>query len=197
MLAVARARGAAAGLDQLTFELADATTWRPNAPADVVISRFGVMFFDDPVAAFANIRAGLRGGGRLVFAAWQAVLDNPWMVVPAAAVGSVLTLPAPTDPGAPGPFAFADADRVRSLLAEAGWTEVVIDAVRRPMWVGADPADAVGFFRSTRLGQEVFRSATPDQIAAAEAAAIDALGIHVTDDGVVLDGAAWVVTARA
>lgn len=197
MLELAGRRAAEAGLDHASFTLADATTWQPERPADVVVSRYGVMFFDDPVASFANLRAAVHVGGRLSFVAWQAVVENPWMVVPAAAVASVLSMPEPTDPEAPGPFAFADADRVRRVLHGAGWVDVSVQPVRCPMWVGADTADAAAFFRGSSLGRTIFEQADEAQAEAAARALADALEPHETADGVILDGVAWSVTARS
>ncbi len=120
MLAVARERAAAAGLDQASFLQADAQVYALE-PVDGAFSRFGVMFFADPVAAFANIRKGLRPGGRVAFVCWRQLAENPWMTVPMAAVLPLLPAPpaAPT-PDAPGPFAFADRDRLFGILPRRG-----------------------------------------------------------------------------
>src|SRR5207245_9602029 len=95
------------------FETADAQT-HPFEPQtiDVAISRFGVMFFDDPVAAFANIRRALRPEGRIAFVCWQDLLENEWLSVPGAAILQYRPLPEAGPPDAPGPFALADRDRV-------------------------------------------------------------------------------------
>lgn len=94
-------------------------------PFDGAFSRFGVMFFSDPVAAFANIRSALRPGGRLCFVCWRPLADNPWMRVPMEAAAPLLPeLPPPADPHAPGPFAFADPERVGEILRGAGYQSV-------------------------------------------------------------------------
>ena len=122
----ARTQGAAA-----RFELADAQT-HAFAPAivDVIFSRFGVMFFTDPTAAFANLRRALTPGGRLAFVCWQALPDNPWMFVPLGAALQYLPTPPLPGPDAPGPFSFADPGRVRTILAGAGFRDVAFEDVR-------------------------------------------------------------------
>ena len=121
MIEAARARASRDDLTNVSFEVGDAQTRRFDpGSVDVVMSRFGVMFFDDPVAAFANIRAALRAGGRLVFVCWQGQIANEWIAVPGLAAAQHVPLPTPGPPGAPGPFSFADADHVRNVLTGAG-----------------------------------------------------------------------------
>jgi SAM-dependent methyltransferase len=95
---------------------------------DQVISQFGVMFFSDPVAAFANVRRAARPGAGLTLACWASLEDNPWFLIPQVA-GETELVPLTTAPGEPSPTAFADRDRVRSILSEAGWTDVGAEAV--------------------------------------------------------------------
>lgn len=132
----ARARAEAAGLRNVDFLLADAQTHRfERAAFDVVISRFGMMFFEDPGAAFGNLAQALRPGGRMVFVAWAETARNPWFQIPQEAAIRRLGAPPPTDPQAPGPFAFADADRVVDLLRTAGLGQVraeTLDTVLTP-----------------------------------------------------------------
>ena len=122
LLARAEARRAELGLDGVGFILADAQA-HPFAPQgfDLVASRFGMMFFADPVAAFANMRRGLRPGGRIVFAAWAGPERNPWFTLPLRIAEARLGPGAPSDPDGPGPMAFRDLARVRGLLAAAGF----------------------------------------------------------------------------
>ncbi len=119
---LARARERAAGLDQVELRAADAAAHRfEPASMDRLVSRFGVMFFGDPVAAFANLLQALKPDGRLVFACWRSLDENPWMKVPLkAAYAHVPPLPRP-GPEDPGPFSFADPERVRRILAAAGF----------------------------------------------------------------------------
>ncbi len=198
MLAVARSRAEHAGLDHVELIQADASRWRtPTDPFDAATSRFGVMFFDDPVAAFANLRASLAPGARFVFACWQSLFDNEWMFLPAAAVAEVLPLPVPADPHAPSPFAFADRDRVAALLGEAGFAGVDIEGVTAPVWVGNDAEDAARFLETTGMGRVLFAEAAPEVVADAMARAADAVRPHETPDGIELSGAAWLVRATA
>lgn len=124
MLAVAEAR--AAGRSNLSFAQMDVQS-HAFAPAelDLVTSRFGVMFFEDPVMAFGNLRAALRPGGRIAFVTWAEPGDNPWMSVPRRVATARLGPPqVADDPSAPGPFAFADRTRVQRILADAGFADV-------------------------------------------------------------------------
>jgi SAM-dependent methyltransferase len=196
MLDVARARAREAGLGNVTFVQADASRWQHDDGVDVLVSRFGVMFFDDPLAAFTTLRSSVRPGGRLAFLCWQDLLVNEWMIVPGGAVAEVLPLPV-GDPGAPGPFAFADADRTRSILEGAGFSDVAVEPVAAPMWMGDDPDDAVAFLETTGMGRIVFADAPPDLHAEARTRAQASLEPHHSPDGVVLGGAAWLVTARS
>jgi SAM-dependent methyltransferase len=125
MLDRARIRAASAKAANVAFTLADAQT-HPFAPAafDLLISRFGMMFFNDPVAAFANIARAIRPGGRMVFAAWGPLPRNPWFLIPRDIAIARLGAPAPLDPSAPGPFAFADSARVTHLMAQAGLRDI-------------------------------------------------------------------------
>jgi len=137
MIARARATAEASGRRNVAFECTDAQTF-PFARASVglVYSRFGVMFFADPVAAFRNLARALRPNGRLAFVCWQSIHDNPWMSVPMMAAMQHITLDIPADPHAPGPFAFADAERVCGMLQAAGFTEARASAFRTDMLIG-------------------------------------------------------------
>ena len=120
MLARARERAAAEGRANVSFLQADAQTHAFAPEFDALFSRFGVMFFDDPPAAFANLAGALRPGGRLSFACWQGREQNGWVSIPMAALIGEVELPPPPAPDAPGPFALGDPDRLRALLEGAG-----------------------------------------------------------------------------
>src|SRR5262249_11679947 len=123
MLEHARTRAADVAIAR--WALADAQTHAfAPASADVVFSRFGVMFFVDPAAAFRNLRTALRDGGRLAFVCWQPLPHNHRMAAPLMATAAHVPLPPPPAPDAPGPFAFGDPARVRSILGAAGFTGV-------------------------------------------------------------------------
>ena len=198
MLAVAAARAADAGLGHVELVRADAAAHRPDpAGFDLVVSRFGVMFFDDPSAAFAHLRSLMAPGGRLVFVCWQDLFANDWMIVPGAAVAEVLPLPVGGGAAAPGPFAFADPERVTGILAAAGFSAPSAAPASARLWMGDTAEEAAGFLRTTGLGRAVFSGAEPALVDEALARATDALRPHQTPAGVELDGSAWLVTARA
>lgn len=125
LLGHAQSRVEAAGAANVGLLLCDAQT-HPFAPQafDLVVSRFGMMFFEGPVAAFANIARAMRRGGRMVFVAWAPMEENPWFTVPRDAAVRRLGAPPPLDPNAPGAFAFGNRDRVAGLMREAGLAEV-------------------------------------------------------------------------
>ena len=199
MLDLARLRAKDAGVRNARFELADVQTHQFScASRDVAFSRFGVMFFADPAAAFANVRRALKPGGRLAFVCWQSLGVNPWMALPLAAIAQFMALPVPAGPDAPGPFAFADRDRVSGILKNAGFSEIAFEAVEEPLTVGGttDLDAAVEFLLTMGPAQallaqvdETTRSEIVDAVRASVAP-------HHGPDGVRLPGAAWVVRAR-
>lgn len=186
----------------VAFELADAAT-APLEPAafDLLFSRFGVMFFDDPVAAFAHMRAALKPGGRLAFACWREPAANDWVRLPMAAIRPFVT-PAPTEPLAPGPFAFADPVRIESLLSAAGFVDV-----------GITPFDAIipyghGATREAAIGDAVMLASAVGPLSRALADQGDDIRAKATkavhaafarqpgETSIQIAGAAWIVTAR-
>ncbi|HVI33413.1 class I SAM-dependent methyltransferase [Phenylobacterium sp.] len=192
LLEVARARPAAAGV---SFLEGDAQT-HPFEPAsfDGAFSRFGVMFFADPPAAFANIRRALKPGGRLAFVCWRPPAENPIMTAPMAAAAQHLPAPAPpADPHAPGPFAFADPERVRGILAAAGFEAVTISPHDEAVG-GGDLRTAVGL--SLRIGPlGMMLRENPDKRDAVVAAVREALTAYDGPEGVKLPSATWIVSA--
>jgi len=148
LLELARQRATRAGLGNVTFVEADAQTYafEPNS-FDAVISRFGVMFFDAPEAAFANIRRATRSDSKLACVVWRSPAENPFMTTAARAAAPLLSLKAP-DPNAPGQFAFADADKVRRILQASGWKNIEIQSIDVPMQV----AEADLLVYVTKLG---------------------------------------------
>jgi SAM-dependent methyltransferase len=196
MLARAEELAKADGLANVRFEHGDAQVYRFERGAfDVAMSRFGVMFFADPVAAFTNIASALRSGGRLALLVWQPVEANEWISVlrDALAVGRQLPVP---PPGAPGPFALGDTDFTARTLTAAGFTDVTFTGSQRPFVVGSGVDDAYGFTSGLRPVEMMLA----DLDDATRAQALDnlrqALAAHETPDGVALGSAAWVVTAR-
>jgi SAM-dependent methyltransferase len=131
MLAEARRLAEQDGAGNVSFRQADAQTHPfPAGGFDVAISSFGVMFFADPRAAFANLAAALRPGGRLAFLCWQDLTGNPWLTIPFAAAAAHVTLPELPAADEPGPFSLADPQRTRDLLTEAGLGSIGIADVR-------------------------------------------------------------------
>ena len=192
MLDHARRRAAEEGLANATFAQADAQVhaFEP-ASFDVAISRTSAMFFGDHVAAFRNVGSALRPGGRLLLVTWQALAGNEWLREISGALSAGRDLPAP--PPDAGPFALSDPDRVRSLLTEAGFTGIRLDAMSAGLWFGNDADDAHQF----ALGLLAWMLEGLD--AAGRTRAIDALhatmAAHTTPDGVVFESAAWIVEA--
>jgi len=200
MLARARARAEAAGLGNAVFQQGDAQV-HPFGPArfDTVISRFGTMFFADPVAAFANVRSAVRPGGRLIFVCWQPLAANQWLLVPGAALAEHLPPPGFGSGDGPGMFAFADPDRVRPILAAAGWRDIEITSEPRSILVGGGGSvdDAVEFLRTGSMGRMMLAGADADTVDRAVASVRAALTPYADAEGVHLDAGVWLVQAAA
>jgi SAM-dependent methyltransferase len=183
-----------------SFERADAQTHAfPAASIDVLYSRFGVMFFADPQAAFTNLRRVLRPGGRLSFICWQSLPENPWMFVPLGAALQFLPPPPLLAPDAPGPFAFADTGRVEGILSGAGFTDVQFQDVRQTLRVGGGAGidQTVDFLMQMGPAAAALRESPDPTLAPRVAAAVrESLAPYVTDDGIRMESASWIVTAR-
>ncbi|WP_332764655.1 class I SAM-dependent methyltransferase [Phenylobacterium sp.] len=193
MLDVARRRAGPKGPD---FLEADAQTY-PFEPAsfDGAFSRFGVMFFADPVAAFGNIRRALKPGGRLAFVCWRRPDENPFMTLPMAAALSLLPPPPPNDPLAPGPFAFADPARVRDILSQAGFGDIETAPHDRKIGSG-DLEQTLGVALKVGPLGAMLRE-HPDQRDKVIDTVREALRPHAGENGVKLLSASWIVTARS
>jgi SAM-dependent methyltransferase len=189
------ARSRAAG--NARFEVADAGNFAfEPASFDLLFSRFGVMFFGDPVAAFRNLRAALRLQGRLTFMCWRTVEENPWQGLCVRAAAPHLPPMVRPGPGEPGPFAFGEDGRVRSILSEAGFTDISLRPLDGPMMMGKDVAQVVeGLGRLGPLARPL-AEAPAEAAGKARAAVAQALAPHAGPQGVVLPGAAWIVQAR-
>lgn len=181
---------------RVRFAVGDATRWQDAGfRPDLLLSRHGVMFFDDPVAAFVHIRSVAAPGARLLFSCFRDRAENDWAVETAAAVGAAV----PGDPHAPGPFAFADRVRVADILSRAGWRDVGFEAVDWDYVAGggADPvADAVDFFG--RIGPAGAALARMEDDARTDAitALREVAERNRHGDVVRFRAAAWIVTAQ-
>ena len=199
MLERARERATAAGLANLSFEHADAQTHALIPESfELVFSRFGVMFFADATAAFANLHQALVPGGRLAFVCWQGLDRNPWMRVPLAAAARHISLPEPPAPGAPGPFAFADTERVRGILEAAGFVDVGFEPQQGELWVGGRGSldQTVDFVLQRGPAGAALRSAGETARPAVARSVREALEPYASDEGVRMPAAAWIVTGR-
>lgn len=198
MLARARENAAAAGVANVSFEHGDAQVHRFEPAFNAVISRFGVMFFSDPVAAFANMRAATHASGRLAFVSWQPLAANEWLSVPLAALAEHVPIPEQAEHTAPGMFSLAEPDRVRGILVQAGWGKVTVTprAVRVPVGGGALD-DAVSFLRTGQLGRSMLDGADHAAQQRAVQSMRDALARRAGPDGVWLGAAVWLVQAAA
>lgn len=184
-------------LSNATFLVADAGAHPFEAASvDLIFSRFGVMFFGDPVAAFANLRRALVPAGRLAFVCWRSAKENPWSLAPVQAAAPFLTMPPRPGPEEPGQFAFGDRGRVERILSGAGFTGLAIEPLDVEIWMGRDPADVVA--NAGRFGPlaRPLAEADPAAAAQAKAAIVEAMAPHATKDGVSLPGACWLVSAR-
>ena len=184
--------------NQVEFIRGDAASFTPKQPYDLIFSRFGVMFFTDPTSAFKHLHSTLTGHGRLVFVCWQAPAANPWMSITGRAIAPYLPQSeSPTDPTAPGPFAFADADHVHAILSDSGFQNIRLNAFSAALHVGNDPQDALKL--QTRVGPAARVMAELDGETRDQAldAARTALAAHQADNGIHLDAAVWIASATA
>jgi SAM-dependent methyltransferase len=194
MLERARRLTAGEGLANVRYELGDAQVHRfDRARFDVAISRFGTMFFADPVAAFANIAAALRAEARLVLLVWQRLERNEWARLIDAALGDAAQ---PAPPGA-DPFSLGDAGATGRILESAGFGDVRFDDVHEPVFYGRDPdaaLEAVTGFQSTSAAlaslSEGDAARTVERLREMLAAH------HSPENGVALDSRSWLITAR-
>lgn len=193
---LAFAQSAAKDCKRVRFVHADAQVFAfEPASFDAAFSRFGVMFFADPTAAFINIRRSLKPNGRLAFVCWRALEENPLDLVPLRAASAHLPPQPAHDPDAAGPFAFANPDRVRRILDEAGFEEIEITAHDEKVGSGDLDTMLAVCSRVGALGK-ILRE-NPELRTAALPAVRSALAAHDGPDGVRLNAATWVVTARA
>ncbi|GIF47713.1 methyltransferase family protein [Asanoa ferruginea] len=185
-----QARARSAGLPNVAFEQADAQVHPfQRASFDVCISRFGTMFFADPVAAFSNIALALRPGARLVLLVWQDADRNEWSTV----VRQALSAPAKAGPNA---FSLADPTATEKILTAAGFTGIGFTDVREPVYYGPDTAAAYHAILELQQPTGVLAALDPATADEARARLRAAVAARETADGVFFDSRAWLITAR-
>ena len=196
MLERARRLTAAEGLRNVTYEHGDGQSHRfPSAHFDLCISRFGTMFFNDPVAAFTNIETALRPGAQLVMLVWQDAERNEWFTAPRQAlVESSPPTPSPADLEA---FSLADRAVTRRILTSAGFAEIGFIAVEEPVYYGENCDAALDAVLRLRHTSDLLATLDVDTAERALDRLRATLAAHHTSDGVLFDSRAWIVTARS
>lgn len=193
MLAVARRIAADEGLDNVEFRLADVQIHPFEDDAfDLVISRMGSMFFGDPQAAFANLARALRPGGRMTLLTWQPLADNEWLSAFRIAMAVGRDLPTPP-PDSPNPFTLSEPARVRAILEGAGFTDITLEPLTEPMWIGADVDDAFGYVSGLFgwLLDGLDEAGRTSGLSALRQSIAD----HETDAGIEYQSATWIIQA--
>jgi SAM-dependent methyltransferase len=192
LIAAARAQN----LANAGFEVGDAATVSFDTGSfDLVFSRFGVMFFADPVAAFRNIRRALKRTGRLVFLCWRMPQENPWAAVPMRAAQPFLPPMERPGPEDPGQYSFGDRNRVERILTEAGYGGLSFEPVDLMLNQGRDIPDVLERIGDFGPLARAFKDVAPEQVAKAKGAIGEALKPYATPEGVKLAGACWLVRA--
>lgn len=196
MIARARERSRAEGLTNARFEQADAQVYPFEGQAfNLAISRFGAMFFGDPIAAFRNIGRALRPGGRVALLSWREFGKNEWLLAIRRALAQGRTLPAPPV-GAPGPFGLAEAAAVQRILANAGFEGINLEEVNEPVYLGANGDDAFGFVRTLGITKGLLDGLDNTATARALEKLRATLAAHDTGEGVLLGSCAWLIIAH-
>jgi SAM-dependent methyltransferase len=197
MLNRAGERAAQESAANLTFAMADASTYRfERESADLVFSRFGVMFFRNPVEAFANLRAALKPTGRLAFVCWRSLDRNAWVKVPRDAALKHVPAPAPAAPDEPGPFAFADSDRVTGILRDAGFRGIVMEPHEIKVHNEGSLDEVVRHVTELGPTSRLLAEVEDDVRKTAIAEIREALRSHHDGEAIHMDAATWIVTAK-
>ncbi|HEY7430833.1 MAG TPA: methyltransferase domain-containing protein [Streptosporangiaceae bacterium] len=192
MLAEARRLAADAALGNVSFEQGDAQVFPlPPDSFDVAISAFGVMFFSDPAAAFANVRAAVRPGGRLAFLCWQDDSQNEYFSIPARAFGCDVSVPGQAHE------LFTEPQRITKLLTSAGWSDIEIGPLSEPAWLGDDAADVMEYMRGmAKVRALITELGDPGRAEVALAAMAAEYRAYQQPDGVWVGTGAWLVRAQ-
>jgi SAM-dependent methyltransferase len=197
-LGLARQRIAAAGADNVELVLDDAATYGFQTETfDLGFTRFGVMFFADPIAAFRNIRRAIKPSGRLLLAVFRSGPENPWATAAVAAIRHLVPPPPALGPEEPGQFSWSDPARVRRILDGAGFQEVVLTPLDLSFHLGADATEAAEFATFVGQGARMLQGQPDGTQTAARAALTEFFKDHEGPNGVSLPGALWLVSARS
>ena len=200
---IGRARALAPRDRPALFQVADASSADlPEGAFDILFSRFGVMFFDDPTGAFAHMRRALKPGGRVAFVCWRGMAENDWVRLPMGAIKGIVPPTAPPDPEAPGPFSFGDRGRVARILTAAGFTDIAIAPFDASIPFGEGGMRDAAIDDAAQMAVEVgplsrVLADQPDDIRARASAAVRAaFAVRPGERSVMIDGATWIVMAR-
>ena len=199
-LETARKDAAAAGVDNIAFMEGDAQLYPFEPEYDFCFSRFGAMFFENPVVGLKNMRRALKPGGTMTMIVWRAIEDNPWLGLPKEIVLKFLP-PSGEDARTcgPGPFSMANQEMVTKQLEIAGYDGIEFERIDAPLMVGNSPEDAVGFQLAVGPAGEVYREAGAEakrRHGEIEAALLTELGRYANAEGIVMDSSSWKITAR-
>lgn len=200
---IGRARALAPRDTLALFQVADASSAElPEGAFDILFSRFGVMFFDDPTAAFAHMRRALKPGARVAFVCWRGMAENDWVRLPIGAIKDIVAPAPPPNPEAPGPFSFGDQKRVARILTAAGFTDVTIAPFDASIPFGKGVTRDAAIDDAMEMTFEVgplsrVLADQPDDIRARALAAVRAaFAVRADERSVMIDGATWIVMAR-
>lgn len=198
-----RARTLASPETSVLFRVADASNAElPEGAFDILFSRFGVMFFDDPAEAFAHMRRALRPGGRVAFVCWRSAFENDWMSLPMSALKGMVPLAAPPGPDATGPFSFGDRERIVRIMTAAGFTAIAITPFDASVPFGMGQTRDAAIDDAVRMAIESgplsrALAAQPDEVRARAWATLRAAFADRSDErSVMISGAAWIVLAH-
>lgn len=200
LVETARRRAASLGFDNVDFVLGDAAAVELERRYDCLFSRFGLMFFGEPYAAFAHMHGFVRPGGRVRFCCWTPPEDNAWVAEIMAVPRRYVEVPEPEDPRAPGPFAFGDADYVRDVLTHAGFGEVELTRWTGEQLVGgagATPEEAARFVIDVLFVGDLLEDASDATRTRVYDELVALLDAHRTERGISMGASAWLVSATA
>ncbi|MBV7565854.1 class I SAM-dependent methyltransferase [Pseudomonas sp. PDM27] len=199
---ISRARALTPQDTPALFQVADASsTELPEGAFDILFSRFGVMFFDDPTAAFANMRRALKPGARVAFVCWRGMAENDWVRLPMGAIKGIVPPITPPDPEAPGPFSFGDRERVARILTAAGFTDVTITPFDASIPFGEGETRDAAIDDAVKMAFEggplsLVLANQPDDIRARASTAVRTAFAGIPGErSVMINGAAWIVMA--